>query len=118
MIRRKNTDKKTIQDIPADEFISAFVEHLKKSKKEFPIKNGYYLKTDCSREVSPNDEIGPIQDMLVWLGISIYDLVLDLELFNKFLENREDLETKENYIPKGLERLSDIFYINLSRLSC
>ena len=56
MIGRKSTDKITLRDVPADEFISALAEHLKKSQKVMPMENGHYIKTGCSRDVSPQDE--------------------------------------------------------------
>ena len=56
MIGRKSTDKITVRDIPAEAFINAFAEHLKKSQKVMPLENGHYVKTGSSREIAPNNE--------------------------------------------------------------
>ena len=56
MIGRKSTDKITVKDVPADDFINALAEHLKKSQKVMPMENGYYIKTGASREISPHSE--------------------------------------------------------------
>lgn len=56
MIGRKHTDKINVRDVPADAFIEAMAEHLKKTQKVLPMENGFYIKTGASREIAPNNE--------------------------------------------------------------
>lgn len=56
MIGRTSKDFITVKDVPANEFIKAYAEHLKKTQKVIPMKNYFILKTGHSREISPVDQ--------------------------------------------------------------
>ena len=56
MLGRKATDKITVRDVPAEAFIKAYADHLKKSQKVMPMEKGHYIKTGTTREISPQDE--------------------------------------------------------------
>ena len=56
MIGRKSTDVITVKDVPADEFIKCYADHLKKSNDLPLIENHFFIKTGHSREISPHDD--------------------------------------------------------------
>jgi small subunit ribosomal protein S19e len=55
MFGRSNKDSITLKDVPADAFIKAYAEHLKKTQKVIPMANYSFLKTGHSREIVPHD---------------------------------------------------------------
>ena len=56
MIGRSASDFITVKDVPADAFIKAYAEHLKKTQKVTPIVNSHFLKTGVGKELSPESE--------------------------------------------------------------
>ena len=56
MIGRSATDFVTVKDVPADAFIKAYAEHLKKTQKVTPIANAHFIKTGVGRELNPESE--------------------------------------------------------------
>merc|ERR1712072_460468 len=56
MIGRKTTDFVTLKDVPADKWIQAYADYLKKTQKITPPEFCQYIKTGISRQVCPNDE--------------------------------------------------------------
>ena len=56
MIGRNHTDTITVKDVPAEQFVKAFAEHLKKTQKVTPLSNGYFIKTGVGKEVAPHSE--------------------------------------------------------------
>ncbi len=55
MIGRTLRDHVTIKDVPAESFIRAFAEQLKKESKITPLANDAFIKTGIAKEVSPQD---------------------------------------------------------------
>lgn len=53
MIGRKQKDHITLKDVPAESFIRAFAEQLKKEGKITPLSNDVFIKTGIAKEVSP-----------------------------------------------------------------
>ena len=53
MLGRNNSDLITVKDVPADKFIEAFAEHLKKTQKIKPIKGSGYIKTGHFKHMAP-----------------------------------------------------------------
>jgi small subunit ribosomal protein S19e len=53
MIGRTQRDFVTIKDVPAESFIRAFAEQLKKEGKITPMENDAFIKTGIAKEVSP-----------------------------------------------------------------
>ena len=53
MLGRNSTDLITVKDVPADKFIAAFAEHLKKTQKIKPIKGADHIKTGHFKQMSP-----------------------------------------------------------------
>ena len=47
--------KLTVKDVPADAFIKAFAEYLKKTEKIVIPKWFNFVKTSCKKELSPYD---------------------------------------------------------------
>ena len=56
MIGRNGSDMITVKDVPAEAFINAYAEHLKKTQKVTPIKDANILKTGYSQELTPENE--------------------------------------------------------------
>lgn len=56
MIGRHGSDMVTVKDVPAEAFINAYAEHLKKTQKVTPIKDANILKTGYSQELTPENE--------------------------------------------------------------
>lgn len=56
MIGRTDKDHITVKDVPAELFIKAFAEHLKKNSKITLLENDAFIKTGISKEVSPQSE--------------------------------------------------------------
>merc|ERR1711879_573240 len=56
MIGRKAQDFVTVKDVPAEKWITAYAEYLKKTNKITPPEFTDYIKTGCLREVAPNNE--------------------------------------------------------------
>ena len=56
MLGRNSRDLITIKDVPANDFITAYAEHLKKTQKVTPMKNWFYIKTGHFKKVSPYSE--------------------------------------------------------------
>ena len=48
-----NTNKLTVKDVPASDFIRTFAEHLKKTEKIRVPKWIDFAKTSCKRELAP-----------------------------------------------------------------
>lgn len=55
MFGRSNTDSITLKDVPAEAFIEAYADHLKKTQKVIPMANHFHLKTGHSREIVPHN---------------------------------------------------------------
>ena len=55
MIGRKQKDHITLKDVPAESFIRAFAEQLKKEGKIAPLSNDVFIKTGIAKEVSPQE---------------------------------------------------------------
>jgi small subunit ribosomal protein S19e len=55
MIGRTTKDHVTLKDVPAEAFIRAFAEQLKKESKITPLSNDAFIKTGISKEVSPQE---------------------------------------------------------------
>ena len=55
MIGRTDRDHVTIKDVPAEAFILAFAEQLKKESKITPLENDNLIKTGIAKEVSPQN---------------------------------------------------------------
>ena len=56
MLGRNSNDLITVKDVPADKFIAAYAEHLKKTQKVLPIKGASYIKTGHFKQLNPYSE--------------------------------------------------------------
>ena len=56
MIGRSASDFITVKDVPADAFVKAYAEHLKKTQKVVPIANSHFLKTAVYKDITPESE--------------------------------------------------------------
>ena len=56
MIGRPAKDTITVKDVPAQAFIKAYAEQLKKAQKIVPIKDSAFIKTGHAQELSPEDD--------------------------------------------------------------
>ena len=56
MIGRTHTDTITVKDVPAQKFVQAYAEHLKKTQKVVPMANAHYIKTANGKELNPESE--------------------------------------------------------------
>ena len=56
MLGRNNGDLITVKDVPADKFINAYAEHLKKTQKVQPMKGSGYIKTGVFKQMPPNSD--------------------------------------------------------------
>ncbi len=56
MIGRSASDFITVKDVPADAFVKAYAEHLKKTQKVTPLANSHFIKTGVGKELNPESE--------------------------------------------------------------
>ena len=56
MLGKYKEDMVTVKDVPADKFIKAYAEHLKKTQLITPMENLLLFKTRSCNELTPNDD--------------------------------------------------------------
>ena len=56
MLGRSENDFITVRDVAANDFIAAYAEHLKKTKKVKMIKNAHFIKTGHAQQLNPYSE--------------------------------------------------------------
>ena len=56
MIGKSSKDTITVKDVPAEAFIKAYAEQLKKAQKIKPIKDANLIKTGHAQELTPENE--------------------------------------------------------------
>ncbi len=56
MLGRSASDSITVKDVPANAFITAYAEHLKKTQKIQLVKNSHFIKTGHAQHTAPYSE--------------------------------------------------------------
>ena len=56
MLGRTASDSITVKDVPAQAFINAYAEHLKKTQRIALVKNSHFIKTGHAQHMAPYSE--------------------------------------------------------------